>query len=457
MSDNPAGYTIRAVRSFNERCQALHLVYRKYLESGFILPNSSGLFFSLLDLLPQSSCWIATHNNRVVGTMSIVTNTTAGLPGGAPYEDDLNHWGVEGRLVGEITKLAVEDHFRSANLASDLMATVICVALQNGMDDVFCVVHPRHALAWCRMFGWRSLGEVKSHSGVNNKPGILLQLDLTKMPSNFSGLPLRGQKLLFNAQERVATEKSHFRPSGCETATLLSQGLTHFKDGCKAQRKGIERHYPWATELLTRIVQRPLRIGFSNQPSLPKRPGRDRSVPFPNEASRQKMLAGDSIQRLVDWDQLLFPDAPIAFLLEDKKDRRNYIYKTLEESGLIVVRRDREQSVIDVLQKHISDLILTTLPSTHPELEQVVEFIRKRDALLDLHTPIINVNDVFGHRNASERLGNDHVSKAMLATLQEFSNILRMITTSFGASEDDESAALEESDTTSERKHAVNA
>ena len=58
----------------------------------------------------------------------------------------------------------------------------------------------------------------------------------------------------------------------------------------------------------------------------------------------------------------------------------------------IIIRWNGKESAVDLVRHHIVDLVLTTLPHEHSQLHEVVNFIRCRDGLFDLHTPIVSAS-----------------------------------------------------------------
>lgn len=410
-------YAIRPAVSFSERCHAWNIVYLRYIESRFIKPHPSALFFSALDLLPSTVCMIARSETDIAGTMSLAVNSTAGLPGGISYEGDLRRLGIDGRVVGEMTKLAVSSLTGNSTIATSLMASLIYWSWFNHIDDVVCVVHPRHGRAWTSIFGWRPVGDTKLHPGVNDQPGVLMHLDLKRVTREFEGFPARGQRLLKGAAEQNVIHETIFRPSGCEVAALLLECPRVLTNSPPRIRTGLERHFPWAHQLLSDLYThgRLRKDSFSSA-----KPGRDRQLAFPNQISQRRALSGSTHYQRAQHDHLLFPDVPLILLVGAQSPRIDTMQSLLEDAGFISIRCQDVQDAIRTARENVFDLILIDGTFADSLMSLLTSNVRERDAMLDFHTLIIGLSEVLQIiQNASHHLVSERDSlEALVGTLR---------------------------------------
>ena len=101
-ASSPAGLRLGPVRSFEEACAAFRLVCEEYLKSGYQEPNTPGMRYSVLQLLPYSQTYIAASPDGVVGTGTVVLDSPAGLPSSDVFGDIFEQrstTGLECRLL----------------------------------------------------------------------------------------------------------------------------------------------------------------------------------------------------------------------------------------------------------------------------------------------------------------------------------------------------------------------
>jgi hypothetical protein len=381
--------SIRLAESFVDRCRAWNLVYTNYVQSGFTSSHPAELYFSLLDLLPCSFSWIAESQSRTYATMSLVINSTCGLPAGPQYEPDLNRAGVDGKTIAELTKLAVDQTYpASAALSLQMMATLLCWCKNSFIDDAICVVHPRHAKSWIGLFGFKVLGETQPHQGVSGSPGILLHLDLRRMSTHYTSVPARGRVLLKQAQERFRRPERIFRLSGCEVFTALIQRSDILLKASAYHRSGLYRHFPWASNLLHFALGEG-RLGMNRIESYPSpRPDRERPFLFPNYLSRLRSTTDRHNPLMLD--QLLFPDAPlILFLCSNPAESENY-RAVLEDAGVVAVGATTSDHAIDLLRGHLFDSVFIDARESLVITRDVTRCVRERDSSFGIHTPIVH-------------------------------------------------------------------
>lgn len=396
--ENTTDLAIRLVENFQERCLAWNLVYRKYREQGFVLAHPSGLHFSMLDLLPTSLTWIAHHKTKLVGTMSLVFHSSAGLPCGLDFEEDLRRFGIDGKVICEFTKLAVDVSSRSlSNLSLLIVGSMIHWCHLAQVDDLICVVHPKHGHTWSHVFGWKALGEIRGHAGVNNNPGILLHLDLWKVFSSLSSIPARGRKILHELQQQYRQFTQAYRLSGCEAATLLLQRLEVAYQSNVSQRIALERHYPWASTLVYSFLYSHVKgwaNGFSDL--LPSKPARDRSFKVSNHLSKLRLFSGNHRLSLPHWDQLFVPESPMVLVVGDTFASCETVSKVFEQANFIVFG-ENHQEAMNLLSQHIFDVVLLNAARNDEAVLELSNLVRTHDAFFRIHTPIISINALLNH------------------------------------------------------------
>ncbi len=166
---------------------AFRLVHDRYVWRGFMAPHFSGRRIGLHHALPTTKVFVATAGPQVVGTATLVEDSSAGLPMDEIYRDELDRFRAKGQRLGEasaLATLATDARWRAAGLALLLriMGLLVIWAAEFAALDLLCItVNPRHVEFYRRVLTFAVFGERKSYAKVNGAPAIALQLDLDRV------------------------------------------------------------------------------------------------------------------------------------------------------------------------------------------------------------------------------------------------------------------------------------
>ncbi len=255
---------IRFVECSSELEKNFSLVYRTYMEKGFI-PNhkSNEMSFSIYSLLPETTHISVRKNRETISNLTKITDTREfGLPMDDIYKPELNRIRKKGRKIVELSALATPAKFRWRNIFLHQIQAVYWYALYQGVDDICLVVNPRHKKYYTCMFPCEELGPVRHYSRVN-APAVGLRarvyeaLDsMMKISSHLSsGIPF--YKRLHQAAQNVFKPGHRFGPAPglqllLQPNMLNARSVRHFIkldpkiiEGINAfQKKMLERAYP---------------------------------------------------------------------------------------------------------------------------------------------------------------------------------------------------------------------
>lgn len=196
--------TYRLASTIEEWISALRLVYQSYLQAGLISPNRYMLRVTPYHLLPSTDVFIACEGPRVLLTMTLVRDGVLGIPAEAVYREEIAAVRQERRVFGEVACLAAAELGNAAALNHfiGLVRFVTQYArFTEHLDDVFIVVHPRHALFYEKVLGFQQVGSLKQYSSAPNRPAVLLRLDINTLEERHP----RGYQILFGT--RFAAEE----------------------------------------------------------------------------------------------------------------------------------------------------------------------------------------------------------------------------------------------------------
>jgi hypothetical protein len=133
----------KRAESYSEIEQALRIVYDAYKERGLTDDSSSQLRVTKYHALPTTAVLIAIKDNEVIATMSLVLDSSLGLPLEAIW--NINHIRNTSRRMAEVSSLAIKKGHRSqrGKILLPLCNFMYRYAKQHlGVDVLFAAVHP---------------------------------------------------------------------------------------------------------------------------------------------------------------------------------------------------------------------------------------------------------------------------------------------------------------------------
>ncbi len=209
---------------------ALRLVYGAYVETGLIEPNPYEMRATRYHLLSTTDIFLASRNEQLLGSLSLVRDGELGLPLEDVYADEVANRRRQGVTMAEVSCLAVNGHGRESKLAVvvQLMSHMAQFAARQGVDELLIAVHPHHVGFYERFTGFEVIGEVKSYSAVCNNPAVALALDLKHGEINhprahrrFFGNPLPERDLTTTGCDEATLAELHW------IVELTNQGGKH--------------------------------------------------------------------------------------------------------------------------------------------------------------------------------------------------------------------------------------
>jgi len=161
--------------------QAFRLVHDQYVDRGYADPHPSGRRITPYHWLPSTRVFVAQVRGRVVGTITLIEDSTLGLPMDEIYHDELAPLRAAPRRLAEVSALAANYERRAERLAvvMGLMRMLVVYAAEFArLDDLCIAVNPRHAPFYVKVLRFRQFGPRKAFPKVNGAPAVALRLDL---------------------------------------------------------------------------------------------------------------------------------------------------------------------------------------------------------------------------------------------------------------------------------------
>lgn len=163
-------FKIRLATNEDRRKSASMLVEKMY--------NWRGYETSEMGRDPNKITLVAYQEDKVVGTLTLGLDTPDGMVVDQLYKKEADDLRAQGRVLCDITRLAVDQEIRSKSVLAALFHLSFIYGRNiHHATDFLIEVNPRHVLFYERMLGFAPIGEEKVCPRVN-APAVLLRLDL---------------------------------------------------------------------------------------------------------------------------------------------------------------------------------------------------------------------------------------------------------------------------------------
>jgi hypothetical protein len=173
------GYSI-ALRE-EELEEAYRLVWSNYVEVGLQEDDQAGIRFTKYHLLPQTKVFVARLHNTIageegaaavkagaiVGTVTVVSDTSMGLPMEEFCANEIAQLRNQGRRPAEVIGFALHPDFSSYKVFLPLFKLLFQYALYTGVTDLCCSVTERHIRFYRKLLQFDPMGELVSYSAAH--------------------------------------------------------------------------------------------------------------------------------------------------------------------------------------------------------------------------------------------------------------------------------------------------
>jgi hypothetical protein len=164
-------FKIRLTRETDHAHSANLLIRKMYSWRGYETHAST------VSHAPNNICLSVFSAEHAIGTLTLGIDSPEGLSASLMYPQEIDRLRAEGRVLCEITKLAVDQNISSRNVLASLFHIAYIHARHlNGCTDILIEVNPRHVPFYQRMLGFRQLGEERQCPRVK-APAVLLRLE----------------------------------------------------------------------------------------------------------------------------------------------------------------------------------------------------------------------------------------------------------------------------------------
>jgi hypothetical protein len=176
-----ADYAFKIVDSGRELLQAFGLLYREYLQAGYVCQSPSELLFTRHHLLPETTVFVAKVDSAVLSTATVVQDCRVfGLPMDGLYQSELDTLRKQGRRILEICSLASDRQRFTRKGIQDFTRLLFLFCLHLNVDDLCIMINPKHASLYTCRCEFEIFGQEKFYPRVQ-APAIALRADARMM------------------------------------------------------------------------------------------------------------------------------------------------------------------------------------------------------------------------------------------------------------------------------------
>lgn len=174
------GLTVRVASTVDDYVGAARLVHDGYVAKGIAPAHPSGVRMTPFLALPSTIVFVAHQGERMVGTISLVVDSTLGLPLQRIYGQEVDDVRTERRRIAEVGSLCIAKGFRGLGVAYLLnKAMSVCAAKLLGVDDLLIAVHPDAADLYEATLCFEQIGGLKQYPSLNRSAkAVALRLRL---------------------------------------------------------------------------------------------------------------------------------------------------------------------------------------------------------------------------------------------------------------------------------------
>ncbi len=194
VEENPI--TAEPVQNLEDLRACFRITYKRYLKRGYCKPNINKIYYNIYSLLPRSRTFAIKQNKQIVGTTTLIVDTSCRLPMDTLFGDQLDELRQQGRKLAEVSMLAIEQTSDDIRLSTSLtrfekhakLFSLFKLIFEYAyhvakVSDLIIGVHPRHVGLYEYLL-FKPLGPAKSYPGANGSLAVPMRLNFDEFNTN---------------------------------------------------------------------------------------------------------------------------------------------------------------------------------------------------------------------------------------------------------------------------------
>lgn len=160
------------------------LVQKRYAWRGF--PKAQ------LKKYPNRITILSFLQEKIVGTVTVGYDSEEGMLVDEIYKPEIDALRAQGRRVGELSKLAIDEDIGSKQLLASLIHLAYLYGVIHECTDAIIEIVPRHKNFYEKMLGFKQIGEERMNHRVHF-PVLLMHLELDYMRQRIEAVGGQGK------------------------------------------------------------------------------------------------------------------------------------------------------------------------------------------------------------------------------------------------------------------------
>lgn len=166
--------TIKQASTLEELDTAHHLIYKSFVDKGYIQKNDYGIRLRVHDVSPFITTFICKCGNEIAGTLSIYHNNDfLKMPCCKYFPECISDLSTEYTSVCEITNLAVGKEYHKSNVLTFLTQVCWAYILKKKCDIGYIMISPEHKFMFETCMGF-----CKESDPIYTETNDYIQLDV---------------------------------------------------------------------------------------------------------------------------------------------------------------------------------------------------------------------------------------------------------------------------------------
>lgn len=140
---------------------------------------------------PNRITLLAYFEEQIVGSMNIGYDSPEGLCADERYREEIDALRAQGLNVGEITKLAIDEHVGSKQVLAGMINIAYLYGVIHGITDAVIEVTPRHKPFYQRMLDFKQIAGERFYA-TSNTEVVLMHVKLDHISERIESLGGKG-------------------------------------------------------------------------------------------------------------------------------------------------------------------------------------------------------------------------------------------------------------------------
>lgn len=176
-------FKIRLAQTDASRSAATMLVQQRYAWRGYQAGE--------IRKQPNRITLLAYLQDKIVGSLNIGYDSPEGLSADERYKAEIDALRAQGLSVGEITKLAIDEHAGSKQVLAGMINIAYLYGIMHGVTDAVIEVTPRHRAFYQRMLDFKQIGDERFYASSHTNV-VLMHIRLAQIGERIEALGGKG-------------------------------------------------------------------------------------------------------------------------------------------------------------------------------------------------------------------------------------------------------------------------